>query len=301
MFLFASLAACAGKVETVTEPAPLVPYRTVSPSATPTIPPPLYQLLLPTPTTVTYTIVLGDTLSGIAGHFGLKPEALLAANPGLQGSALSVGVSLIIPSAGGIPTLPVPTPARLPVQQAHCWPEANGGLWCFALVKNEYTETLENLSALFTLLDSSGQELSSQASYALLNALPSGQFMPLTVHFPPPEQAYVGVRLQVLSAIRLIPGDARYLPVTTANTLVSIEASGRSARVTGQVLITGAGEAGTLWLLATAYDAAGNVVGLRRWESPSMLSADAPVSFDFFVYSLGPKIDRVEFLPEARP
>jgi hypothetical protein len=80
-----------------------------------------------------------------------------------------------------------------------------------------------------------------------------------------------------------------------------VEASGRTAQATGRVILTEAGTANTLWVLATAYDAAGDVVGVRRWESPSALPVDAPISFDFLVSSVGPAIDRVEFLAEARP
>ena len=142
--------------------------------------------------------------------------------------------------------------------------------------------------------------------------------MPLAVHFPPQVQTDVTVpragivptllretwttlRVQVLTAIRLLPGDTRYLPVIPENTLVSVEASGQTAQVTGRVMLTGAGTANTLWVLATSYDAAGSVVGVRRWESASALTATAPISFDFLVYSVGPGIDRVKFLAEARP
>jgi hypothetical protein len=43
------------------------------------------------------------------------------------------------------------------------------------------------------------------------------------------------------------------------------------------------------------------VVGLRGWESSSALSANTPISFDFQVSSIGPAIDHVDFLAEARP
>ena len=301
MFLLSFLTACAGNAETAATLAPAVPYQTVPPSETPTVIPPLTGIILPTPTTFTYTVVQGDTLNGIARRYGVTPEALLAANPGIQLAVLSVGTTLIIPTGNEIPGEPTPTPAPLPVQQARCWSEKDGGLWCFALVQNEYAETLENLSAQFTLLDANGQELASQAAFALLNTLPPGQSMPLAVHFPPQVQTDVTVRVQVLTAIRLLPGDTRYLPVLPENTLVRVEASGQMAQVTGRVILTGAGTANTLWVLATSYDAAGSVVGVRRWESPSALTADAPISFDFLVYSVGPGIDRVEFLAEARP
>ena len=301
LFLISTLTACAGNAEAVTDLAPAVPYQTITPSKTPTVIPPLTGIILPTPTTFTYTVVQGDTLNGIAGRYGVTLEALLAANPGLQPAALSVGTTLIIPTGSETPGEPVPTSAPLPVLQARCWSEMDGGLWCFALVQNEYPETLENLSARFTLLDANGQELAGQVAFALLNTLPSGQSLPLAVHFPPPLQVNVSVQVQVLTAIRLLPGDTRYLPVMPENTLVSVDASGRTAQVTGRVILTGASTANTLWVLATAYDTAGNVVGVRRWESPSALTADAPVSFDFLVSSVGPEIDRVEFLAEARP
>ena len=301
LFLILTLTACAENAEVVTDLAPAVPYQTITPSETPTVIPPLTGIILPTPTTFTYTVIQGDTLNGIAGRYGLTLEALLAANPSLQQETLSVGTTLIIPTGAQTPVESASTPAPLPVQQARCWPEINGGLWCFALVQNEYAETLENISTQFTLLDASGQELASQAAFALLNTLPPGQSMPLAVHFPPPVQNNVAVHVQVLTAIRLVPGDTRYLSVMPENTLVSVEASGQTAQVTGWVVLTEAGTANTLWVLATAYDAAGNVVGVRRWESSSTLTADAPVSFDFLVYSVGPAIDRVEFLAEARP
>jgi hypothetical protein len=301
LFLISVLTACAGSTEAVTDLAPAVPYQTVTPTDTPTVIPPLTGIIPPTPTTFTYTVVQGDTLNGIAGRFGVTLEALLAANSGIQPASLPVGTTLIIPAGNVIPAEPTPTPAPLPVQQARCWSETDGGLWCFALVQNEHAETFENLSAQFTLLDANGQEIASQAAFALLNTLPPGEAMPLAVHFPPPIPADVSVRVQVLTAIRLLPGDARYLPVMPENTLVSVEGSGRTAQVTGRVILTEAGTANTLWVLAIAFDAAGNVVGVRRWESPSALTTEAPVSFDFLVSSVGPRIERVEFLAEARP
>ncbi len=318
LFLLSTLTACAGNTKAVTELAPAVPYQTVipsespivTPSESPTIIPSLTGIILPTPTTFTYTVAQGDTLTGIAERFGVTLEALLAANPGIQPEVLPVGTTLIIPATSGTLAESTPTPAQLPAQQARCWSETDGGLWCFALVQNDYAETLENLSAQFTLLDSNGQELASQVAFALLNTLPPGQSMPLAVHFPPPVQANGSApraetrttpRVQVLTATRLQAGDMRYLPVMLENTLVSVDASGRTAQVSGLVILTEAGTANTLWVLATAYDAAGNVVGVRRWESPSALTADEPVSFDFLVSSVGPVIDRVEFLAEARP
>ena len=281
-----------------------MPFQTPVITQTPTlvpVMPALTGISLPTPTPFTYTIVQGDTLSSIAQRNGISLEALLSANPGISPTALSVGTKLVIPTAGQVTGEPSPTPALLPVRQARCWPETTGGLWCFGLLQNDYAETLENLSAQFVLLDAGGQEVSSQVAYGLLDILPPGTSMPLAAHFAPPAQTDASLHIQVLTAIRLLPGDKRYLPVELENTLVSVEASGRTAELSGQVVLTGSGTAATLWVLATAYDAAGEVVGVRRWESPAALTAQAPVAFDFSVSSLGPAISKVDFLAEARP
>lgn len=302
-FLFLSLVlyACAGNTPAVTQLASPVSYHTSTFSDTPTVIPALTGISLPTPTTFTYSVVEGDTLNGIASRYGVTLEALIAANPGIIPSSLSVGTKLIIPSGADIPLDNAPTPVPLPILQARCWPESSGGAWCFALLHNEYAETLENISIQFTLLDNSGRILTSQTSFGLLDILPSGQAMPLVVHFPPLLSLDVSVQVQVLTAIRLLPGDARYMPVILDNTLTRVNSSGRTAQVSGRVLLTGAGTASTVWVLAIAYDATGNVVGVRRWESKSSLSVDTPLSFDFMVSSVGSYISRVDFLAEARP
>jgi hypothetical protein len=301
LLLIPMLAACTVSTPQATDLAPALPYRTVTPSETPTLFPPVANIIFPTLTTFSYTVIQGDTLNSIAKRYGVTLDALLAANPGIQATALSVGTALIIPTSEETTTEPTPTPALLPVQAAHCWPQSDGGWWCFALVHNEYTETLENLSALFTLMDGSGQEIASQMAFGLLNILPSGQSMPLAVYFAPSISAFVSVRVQVLTAIRLLPGDVRYLPVMPEDTLINLDASGRTAQVAGQVILTGSGTAKTLWVLATAYDASGQVIGVRRWEASSTLTEDTPLPFDFYVSSVGPQIDRIEFLVEARP
>jgi murein DD-endopeptidase MepM/ murein hydrolase activator NlpD len=276
-------------------------YQTEAATLTPTVIPALTEIILPTPTTYTYTVVKGDTFISIAQKAGVTVPELQAANPGVSATSLSLGTKLVIPTGSQAPGEPTPTAAALPVLQAHCWPEATGGLWCFGLLQNTYAETLENISAQFALLDAGGQQLTSQMVYGLLDILPPGARMPLAAHFIGPVQAQAGLRVQVLTAIRFLPGDTRYLPVSLVNTLVSVDASGLSADVSGKVILSGTGTANTLWVMASAYDADGNVVGVRRWTSPAALSASAPVDFDFPVASVGPAIARVEFLAEARP
>ena len=59
--------------------------------------------------------------------------------------------------------------------------------------------------------------------------------------------------------------------------------------------------ASQVWVAGTAYDDAGRVVGVRRWEWDDGLAAGGSIPFEFMVSSIGGKIARVEFAVEARP
>jgi hypothetical protein len=87
------------------------------------------------------------------------------------------------------------------------------------------------------------------------------------------------------------------------NTLVQVDAGGRSAQVSGLVLSPQGqtSAANQVWVAATAYDDVGRVVGVRRWESSRSLSAGRSLPFEFMISSIGGRIARVEFALEARP
>lgn len=288
-------------------PDPLRPYHTVTldlssaqtPSATP-------QLVFPTPTPLTYTVVEGDTLNGISQKFGVSLSDLLAANPEATGSTLSIGSVLTIPTTPISTPIAGPTPVPLPFTRVDCWPSGDGGLWCFAALTNSTGDTLENLIAQISLLDANGEVTATQTAMAMLDILPPGKSTALAALFPAPIPTGVVPQAQLASAVRILPIDSRYAPVILENVLVNVDWSGMTAQVSGQVA-PNAGEtipeipAGRVWVAATAYDEAGRVVGVRRWESDTVLSADGTLPFDFLISSTGPAIDRVELLAEARP
>ncbi len=301
------LAACSAEATPDRTPPPagdLQPYRTRTPS--PTLPPPtavLAETPIPTPTPFAYTVAAGDTMLGIALRFGVTLEELMAANPEVSPSAMAVGQDLRIPSdPQNISGEPTPTPVPSTVSQARCYATVERGMWCLALVRNDYPDMLENISAQITLLDAGGQSLASQTVFTLLDILPQGEALPLAAFFPPDVPADAQPRVQMLTAIRLLPGDARYLPAILQNTLTLVDWPGRTAQVSGEVrLPAGSEAAGQVWVAATAYDADGNVVGVRRWDAGGGLEPGSRMKFGLTVASLGPAIERVELVVEARP
>jgi len=304
-FLFLFVTACAPQS---TESAPLdvdlIPFvtSTQSPSQTPEglV---VAETLLPSPTPFTYTIKAGDTISSIALKFGVSMDNLQAANPEVSPNTMSVGQVIKIPSDPSNPSgEPTPTPAAFTVQQVQCYPTPDKGMWCFVLVHNDYSDFMENVSAQVTLVDANNGTLGSQTALLPLNILPPNTSLPLAVFFPPEIPQTVKPRVQILTAIRLLPNDERYLPATITNTLVQVNAEGHSARVSGVVLLQNSAKAALqIWVTGTAYDDAGHVVGVRRWESTSGLPIDGSLPFEFMVSSIGGKITKVDFAVEARP
>lgn len=303
IFLF--LTACATE-STVSTPKPvdLVPYLTAT-QATPQLPTPnlvAAETPLPTATPFTYSVKQGDTISSIALEFGVSIDELIAANPEVPLSAMSIGTVLKIPSNPDNPSgESTPTPAPFTVEQIECYPTSNQGMWCFVLVYNDYFEFLENISAQVTLVDSDETFLASQTAFLPLNILPPNTSLPLAVYFPPDIPFGADPQVQILTAIRLQPNDPRYLPATVNNTLVQINEDGHFANITGEVRLPAESNAATqIWVAAVVYDENGRVVGVKRWEGGG-IQPGGSLNFEMTVSSLGGRMTRVEFAVEARP
>ena len=291
-----------------TQPAPrpddLIPYLTSTraplPSPEGLVP---LQTPLPSPTPFTYTVQSGESMSMIAEKFGVSLDDLQAANPEVSSNTMSIGQVLHIPSNPDHPNGErTPTPAPFLVKQIDCYPTANRGMWCFVLAFNDSPDFLENLSAQITLVDSEKAVLASQTALLPLNILPPNTALPLSIYFPPDVPLHAKPQVQVLTANRTLPDDERYLPATVNNSLVQVNAEGHSAKVSGQVLsLSQTSVANQVWVAATAYDDAGRVVGVRRWEASTSLNAGGSLPFEFLLSSIGGRIARVEFAVEARP
>ena len=308
-----ALAAAACRPQTpppTVTPAPtgaLTPYTTPTPTQTPAGPGTATPTPLPTPTPtpLTYKVVKGDDMFGIALRFGVSVAALKTANPTVNPYFLSIGTILTIPQptpAPGPSRAPQPSPTPLPIRasEVHCYPAADGGLWCLAAVTNIQSAPVENVSASIVLLDSAGAQTSLPAS-AALNLLPAGKTLPLEAYFPPPIPAAYTAGIQNLDALPL--GDpGRYLPAAAEHVNTTISERGLSARLSGDVTLpTDSAPAEQVWLVAAAYDAAGAPVGLRKWESNTPLAAGGRLPFSLDVYSLGPEISKVDLFVEAHP
>jgi LysM repeat protein len=276
----------------------LEPYITATPSLTAT--PNVIVIIetpIPTSTPFIYTIQAGDTISGVAEKFKISQDELRAANPDVSPNSMTIGMTLLIPDISAAKAgASTPTPVPAPVTQTVCHPSADGGLWCFALIQNNTTDLLENVSAQITLLDENNNAIASQTAFMPLDIIAPNSYLPVYVLFDSIIPA--NIQVQVLSANQLSINNQRYLPAEIQNAIAQI--NGRTAQLSGQILLPVESSAATqVWVAAVAYDKDGVMVGLKRWEGGA-IQPGGNITFSFLVSSLGAEIDAVEFFVEAR-
>lgn len=282
-----------------TTDAPLQPYLTATadPTTTPNILT-INETAVPTNTPQVYIIQQGDTISDLAEQFKISQDLLRAANPDLSPNSLTIGETIIIPDPSApIAAASTPTPVPAPVTQAVCHPTADSGLWCFALIQNDTTTYLENVSAQITLFDNNNNVIAKETAFTPLDIIAPNSALPVYIFFPNISEN-VNPQIQVLSAMQ---GDgANYLPATLNNTIAQISWDGKSAQVSGQISLPAESNAATqIWVAAVAYDKNGSVVGVKRWEGGAM-QPGTMTNFQFTVSSVGGVIEAVEFFLQVR-
>jgi LysM repeat protein len=295
-------AACSVVGEPVSTPSPspeLTPYRTPSllTPLSPSLTPDSEEIEQPTPSPFLYTIITGDTVFNLAASFGISQDAILAANPGLDPRLLSPGTEIVIPVGEGgelVDVVPTPTPLAVELRPPDCYTDITGRLTCFLSLSAIQQTTLENVTAVIRLFSDDGKLLASIEAIAPLNLIPPGAFLPLIAYLPNSPEGWVTAQSQLLTAYQAIETEERYIDVQLSETDVDIEADGIQAVVRGSLSLDQ--EAGLVWVLAVAYDEEDRVVGVRRWQAEENTK-----DFEFWVYSLGPEIWRVELFAEARP
>lgn len=249
---------------------------------------------------------------GVALRYGISLEDLLAANPEVDPRFLSVDAVLIIPQQQESPEeIPTPTPPAVELAGPVCYQTLEANAWCFLLVDNDQSYALENISAWIGIYTPEGDIVAGKVAITPLNWLPAGRAMPIVVSFPSPLPPDLTVTSERFSALIMSGESDRYLDAQVEVDKIEVSADGLLASIRGNLGLPDESPAAQLlWLLGVAYDSQGNVIGVRRWEAEASGSQNEPAAileagenlpFSFEVYSLGPQIERVDVLVEARP
>ena len=232
----------------------------------------------------------------------------MAASVTASSPSASVEADSVIPLPEGDEQADAPSatdPEILPVQTGEliCTPNQLGGLQCFWPVTNNLEQPVENLAALIRLFDAAREEVISLPGHSLINVLMPGEQVPIAVYFPPPLPEWDTVQAQLTNVAAANEVSTRYLDteITNLNT-DPLSDDHLGYQIIGTVTLSPLPDE-TLpafaWVVAVAYDASGQPVGVRRWEAgPDQLAAS--IDFSFQVYSVSGPIERVELLSEGQ-
>lgn len=254
-------------------------------------------------------------MGGIAWQYRVSLEDLMTANPTVQPYLLRIGDELVIPPAttpepppaGTTSEPPIPTPMPVEIGRLNCAEEKDGGVWCFLPVHNSGPAPLESLSALIRLADAEAATILPQEAFPPLDVLPPGESLPLIAYFTPAQSSQLSRPFQASAEILTAlpsPDDGRYLPAAVEDQKVIIAADELSAAVEANLVLTSPGStAQRIWAAAVAYDADGNIAGVRKWESTAekALESGQKLPVQLQIYSVSAPIERVEILVQARP
>jgi len=198
---------------------------------------------------------------------------------------------LLIPDGDAPPVAATVEPLPLELAAPNCYPLVSGGTWCFLSLYNGTGEDVESVAASIRLHDEQGHLVAEKTAFLPLDRLPAETRGALFVYFPE-ISTEVTAYAHLLSALPA-PEGTQYPPVSLQNVFTEIAWDGKSAEVQGKAVVSG--EFSRLWVLASAYDAEGNLVGVRRWES-----AVGESEFHLTVASLGHAIETVLLSAEAK-
>ncbi len=299
---------------TQTQDSTLRPYPSGTPTPTP-LPtdyssPTPSPTITPTPTPVYYEILLGDDMYSIAFRFQVSPEAIMTANPDVDPRAMKVGTKLLIPitpkpqtsPTATVELSPTATPRYEKLQAPDCYPDAQGGLWCFVLIQNREASALENVSGILTLQSEALETPIQITATTPLNVLPAGKALPLIAYFPPPLPETYNISAVVDFLLPVMPEDDRYLPIQIQEQTITFSEDRKIAKIQANLFLAPElPPADYVWVSITALDSEGRVVAARRWDSPNGLSPGETISFALSVFSMGEAIDEIQILAEAQP
>lgn len=239
-------------------PTTAVSQTTPTPLPTPTA--------TPTPTPIVYRIEAGDTLLDLALRHGYTVADIEALNPGIQPELLQIGQPVLLPpppTAVSQLARATPVPLQLRVTQAQLYRTTAESVWVVGELVNEGAAAVEGVRLQIDVVDGAGERVAQTAVWVAASLIPPGAAAPfgtLLPSLPPDVQPVVSV-VGGQSAVDL---GSRYVGVQP--TAVSLTSSEGQITLTGELENTGEHPASQLRLIATFYDAAGQISGFQVQE-----------------------------------
>jgi len=245
-------------------PTAVVQQTTPTPRPSPTV--------TPSPTPIVYLVAEGDTLLGIAIDRGTTVEEIEALNPGVQPQLLQIGQPLILPPpvmvdyAGLIGTA---VPLQVRVSQIQTYRTPGGAVWLLGEVVNEGQAPVDNVALDLTLPDAAGGQAATAVAWASAAVIPPGGRAPFGVLLDEAPAEPGAPQVTVASGDTVVDLGSRSLDVAVGETAVTT--AGDRAQISGRVQNVGDTAVSRVTLVASLYDAQGNLSGFQQAVLPEAL------------------------------
>ncbi len=246
-------------VSFVTRAAPTTAVIQTTPTPLPT------PTVTPTATPVVYQIESGDTILEIAIQRGTTVEEILALNPGIVPENLQIGQPVILPPPPTPSALSVqgtPVPLQVSVNKIHAYLTPVGSLWLLGEVTNEGETAVENIQVEIGLLAADGQLVGSVTAWVAASIIPPGERGPFGVLVNEPPLNLAQPTVAVVGGQAVVELGTRTLNVEVLAPELTLNDD--SVALSGTVVNSGEVSANQVQLVATFYDAQGNVTGFQQ-------------------------------------
>lgn len=236
--------------------------------------------LPPTATPIVYQVQEGDTLLAIALQQGVTVDEIVAVNPGLNRDFLTIGQAITLPprpTAVAQRVVGTAVPLAIDVAQINTYQTPIGTIWALGELVNRGDVAAENVQVQIAWRTASGDEVARHTAWAALPILPVGGTSPFGVLVTEALPDAVEPVVSVIGGQSVVDLGSRYLDVTVTETAVDL--SGARVGLSGQVQNDGDVTAADVTVVATFYDAAGDVTGFQIRRLPGTLAAGGTAVF----------------------
>jgi hypothetical protein len=249
----------------------------------------------------------GDTLLAIAIDWGTTVEEILALNPGIQPALLQIGQQVILPpqtAAPGRVTVADELPAGVSVAGVWPYPNPAGGWWILGEVVNGSERPVENVQVTVDLLDTAGNILQSQPVWTANGVIRPGGRSPFGVLAVEAPANFDHAAATITAGNGVNDLGSRYLDLLVTETEwvtqgVTEGVEAEVKRLSGAVQNAGAVIASGVTVVATFYDAGGQVTGYVQQRLEGSLAPGDAIPFTLEVVPPGGVAESYELTAEG--
>ena len=256
----------------------------------------------PAPTAVAIQIVTAGPSAVTTGPSAVtNPPPTLTAPPALPTGTAAPPQAATLPPATLVVVPPTPAAGNLlPVSEVTNYKNTLGAFTVIGTVRNQGTQPLTNIRVTAMVSDNKGTTIgTAQDTFLpLVITIPPGASAPFSITFAgfsgDPAKVDVASQADVADAANKYPAVAG---LTVSDTQLNTQVENGSGTITGQVKNTGTTTAGSVRVLAIAYNAQGQVVDVAKGTAkPDKLTIGATAPYQASFRRPSVQISKVETL-----